>query len=78
MGVPQTPARKRMLKPEAQHFTVGTPEEGNAKTPTSPPGLGTREYPTLSPTVPLRHEEKEIALNNTRKIKKNMRYLFGQ
>ena len=44
-GVPQTPDRKSVLKPEAQHFTVGTPEEGISKTPTSPPGLGTREYP---------------------------------
>ena len=69
-GAPKPPERKHMLKPESQHFTVGTPEESNAKTPASPPGLGTREYPVLSPTVPLRHEEKDIAQNNrTQQIK---------
>ena len=44
-----------------------------------PPGLGNREYPSLSSAVPPRHEEKTTAQNNlSTTVKRDMRYLFGQ
>ena len=59
------------LIPEAKHFTLGTPPVTPTRTLTSPPGLGTREYPILSPKVPPRHEEKVIPQNHRALIIKN-------
>ncbi len=67
------------LKPEVKHFSLGTPPISPPREVTSPPGLGTREYPILSPKVPPRHEEKVIAQSNRNStIKRNMRSIFGQ
>ena len=73
------PTPKVAMKHEAKHFTMGTPPVTPERSPAGPPGLGTRVFSVISPTVPLRHEEKIIAQNNRAMIiKKNMKCLFGQ
>ena len=70
-----------MSTPPRENSPVTPPrkkERGAASaTPTPAPGLGSKEYPNLSATVPTRHEDKSIAQRKLAAARKNMTYLFG-
>ena len=81
---PKVVERKAQAEPEkkgAEHLSISSGETPPVTPPRKmqgPPGLGAREYPTLSPKIPSKLEVKTIALTNRMIVQKNMRNLFGQ